>query len=215
MKTLIINAHPDFKNRDHYSTALEDYFTEKLSLEQVDTEVTVLNLYEEDLPRIDERTFAIYRKNATGEDLTAEEAAIFNRSRELLAQFKEHHRLVISSPLHNFNVTSRLKDYLDNIMVAREVYQYTEDGSEGLMTDDYKVLYLQSSGSIYTNDDRYTPLEFSTQYLEAMFTNIMGFEAFYVARAQGADLGNADRDAILAQGQAEIDAVFEVFYMSK
>ncbi len=34
------------------------------------------------------------------------------------------------------------------------------------MTDDYKVLLLQASGSIYTNQDRYTPLEFSRFYLE-------------------------------------------------
>ncbi|VED63897.1 NAD(P)H-dependent oxidoreductase [Staphylococcus delphini] len=35
------------------------------------------------------------------------------------------------SPLHNFNVTSRLKDYIDNILIARQTFKYTSDGSVG------------------------------------------------------------------------------------
>lgn len=42
-----------------------------------------------------------------------------------------HHRIVIISPLHNFNVTSRLKDYIDNILIARQTFKYTSDGSVG------------------------------------------------------------------------------------
>ena len=103
----------------------------------------------------------------------------------LLNQFKANHRIVILTPLHNFNITSRLKDYIDNIMIARETFKYTEDGSVGLMTDDYKALLLQASGGVYTNDDRYTPLEFSYYYLKEMFKEIMGFDEFYIARAQG------------------------------
>ena len=96
----------------------------------------------------------------------------------LLNQFKANHRIVILTPLHNFNITSRLKDYIDNIMIARETFKYTEDGSVGLMTDDYKALLLQASGGVYTNDDRYTPLEFSYYYLKEMFKEIMGFDEF-------------------------------------
>ncbi|RNM43564.1 FMN-dependent NADH-azoreductase, partial [Staphylococcus aureus] len=33
--------------------------------------------------------------------------------------------------LHNFNITSRLKDYIDNIMIARETFKYIEEGSVG------------------------------------------------------------------------------------
>lgn len=214
-KTLVINAHPDYKNRQHNSTRLEDYTVSKIQQDFPDTEITVLNLYEEMIPQINETTYEIYRKNAACIDLTEEEKAIFERSTALLKQFKEHHRIIISSPLHNFNITARLKDYLDNVMIAREVYRYTESGSVGLMTDDYKVLYLQSSGSIYTNQDRYTPLEFSTNYLREMFENIMAFDQFYVARAQGTDLLGADKEGIFAAAQAEVDGILEVFFTKK
>lgn len=97
-------------------------------------------------------------------------------------------------------------------MIAREVYRYTESGSVGLMTDDYRVLYLQSSGSIYTNQDRYTPLEFSTNYLREMFENIMAFDQFYVARAQGTDLLGADKEQIFTTAQEEVDSILDVFF---
>jgi FMN-dependent NADH-azoreductase len=90
-----------------------------------------------------------------------------------LTQFKDYHRIVISTPLHNFNITSRLKDYIDNILIARETFKYTESGSVGLMIDDYRLLLLQASGGVYTNKDRYTTLDFAPNYLKEMFTNIM------------------------------------------
>lgn len=214
-KTLVINAHPDYKNRQHNSIRLEDYTISKIQQDFPDTEVTVLNLYEELIPQINETTYDIYRKNAACIDLTEAEQAIFERSTALLQQFKAHHRIIISSPLHNFNITARLKDYLDNVMIAREVYRYTESGSVGLMTDDYKMLYLQSSGSIYTNQDRYTPLEFSTNYLREMFENIMAFDKFYVVRAQGTDLLGADKEQIFATAQEEINGILEVFFMKE
>ncbi|WP_310590940.1 NAD(P)H-dependent oxidoreductase [Streptococcus gallolyticus] len=52
------------------------------------------------------------------------------------------------SPLHNFNLTSRMKDYIDNILIARATFEYTENGSVGLMTDDCQVLWLLASGSM-------------------------------------------------------------------
>lgn len=213
-KTLIINAHPDYQNRQHHSTRLEDYTLAQIQEKFPGTEITILNLYQEDIPQIDETTYEIYRKNAACIDLSPEEKAIFQRSRALLEQFKDHHRIIITSPLHNFNITARLKDYLDNVMIAREVYRYTETGSEGLMTDDYKVLYLQSSGSIYTNQDRYTPLEFSHFYLKEMFENIMAFDAYYIARVQGTDILGADQEAIFAAAQAQVDAIIPEFYQS-
>ena len=213
-KTLIINAHPDYQNRQHHSTRLEDYTLSQIQEKFPGTEITILNLYQEDIPQIDETTYEIYRKNAACIDLSPEEKAIFQRSRALLEQFKDHHRIIITSPLHNFNITARLKDYLDNVMIACEVYRYTETGSEGLMTDDYKVLYLQSSGSIYTNQDRYTPLEFSHFYLKEMFENIMAFDAYYIARVQGTDILGADQEAIFAAAQAQVDAIIPEFYQS-
>jgi FMN-dependent NADH-azoreductase len=77
---------------------------------------------------------------------------------------------------------------MDNILIARETFKYTETGSVGLMVDDYKILFLQASGSIYTNDDRYSKMDFSYNYLKQMFEEIMGFSRLGIVRAQGTAL---------------------------
>ena len=98
-------------------------------------------------------------------------------------------------------------------MIARETFKYTEDGSVGLMTDDYKALLLQASGGVYTNDDRYTPLEFSYYYLKEMFKEIMGFDEFYIARAQGTSV--LPEDEILDLANKDLNNVFDAFYTQK
>ena len=194
-KTLIINAHPDYRNENSYSKKMQEMFERKFKLEYPNEDFDVLNLYEESIPRIEEDgLLTVWNKQLNNLELTAGEVAIAEKSEALLDQFISHHRIVIVSPLHNFNVTSRLKDYMDNILIARKTFRYTEWGSEGLMTDDYKVLLLQASGGIYTNNDRYTPLE------------------FYIARAQGTTVQPVNPEEILKRAEQEIVSIFDDFY---
>lgn len=79
------------------------------------------------MPRIEQnQLLKIWDKKAAGEKLSADELNIAQTSERLLKEFKEHHRLVIVTPLHNFNITSRLKDYIDNILIARETFKYLD-----------------------------------------------------------------------------------------
>ncbi|MFC6170920.1 FMN-dependent NADH-azoreductase [Loigolactobacillus jiayinensis] len=208
MQTLIINAQPDLSSADHFSTKLQELFLAKFTAQFPDDKPTILNLYDTQIPRIEAGQLLDVWNQA---DLATDTAALAQVSAELLAQFKAHHRIVIVSPLHNFNVTSRMKDYLDNILIARETFKYTAVGSVGLMTDDYKVLLLQASGSIYTNNDRYTSLDISRFYLQKMFEEIMGFDQFYIARAQGTATLAANQ--VLAAAAAELDQAFAQFYV--
>ncbi|ATC60983.1 FMN-dependent NADH-azoreductase [Lactococcus raffinolactis] len=101
---------------------------------------------------------------------------------------------------------------MDNILIANKTFRYTETGSEGLMTDNYKVLYLQSSGGIYTENDRYTPLEFSHYFLKEMFVNIMSFDNYYIVRAQGTNISPVDSQNIMNQVENDLSTIFEDFY---
>lgn len=213
METLIINAHPDFKNENTFSYKFKKLFLDKYEMAFPDGEPQVLNLYDMELPRIDEKQLLkVWEKQRLNMELLEDEAEIADASSMLLEQFKTAHRIVIVSPLHNFNITSRLKDYMDNIMIARETFKYTENGSVGLMTDNYKALLLQSSGTVYTNDDRYTPLEFSYHYLKNMFEEIMGFDALYIARAQGTAVLPAAE--VWEGANNDLNEVFSEFYSS-
>lgn len=211
MQTLIINAHPDFTHQESYSNKLQALFLKQFKERFPYEEPTILHLYGTEIPRIEkDQLLGIWDKQASEQSLTAAEEKIAAASSALLAQFKAHHRIVIVSPVHNFNVTSRMKDYIDNILIARETFKYTENGSVGLMTDDYRVLLLQASGSIFTNNDRYTPLEFSYYYLKEIFQNLMGFQQFHIVRAQGTAI--LEEETILTSAADDLSKAFDAFY---
>lgn len=213
MKTLIINAQPDFRNGDHYSIKLQQAFLQQFRETFPNQTVDMINLYDMKIPQLtNDELLGIWNKQAAHITLTDEELAIFKINQDLIHQFQAHHRIVIVSPLHNFNVTSKMKDYIDNILVAHETFKYTAEGSVGLMTDNYRVMLLQASGSIYTNNDRYTPLEFSRLYLQGIFQELMGFDKFSIVRAQGLQTNGVDVNEALQQAKADLKVAFTEFY---
>lgn len=80
------------------------------------------------------------------------------------------------------------------------------------MSNDRNLLIIQSSGSIYINNDRYSPLEFSYYYLKEMLENIMGFHETYIARSQGTTIQPIDEQQILSDAVNDLEDVFPKFY---
>ena len=211
MKTLIINAHPDYQNETTFSAKLQQLFLQQYQLMCPIEEVEVLNLYQTEIPRIETtQLLKIWEKESLQQEMTSEEQKIAQRSKALLTQFKAHQRIVFVTPMHNFNITSRLKDYMDNILIPLQTFKYTDTGSVGLMTNDYQALLLQASGSVYTNVDRYTALEFSYHYLKGMFEEIMGFDALHIVRAQGT--ATTDETTVMQQAADDLTTSLSIMY---
>ncbi|ARZ61221.1 MULTISPECIES: FMN-dependent NADH-azoreductase [Bacillus cereus group] len=184
-KTLIINAHPKVDDISSVSIKVFNHFLESYT-EFIPNNETIeqINLYDDVVPMIDKTVLSAWEKQGNGQKLTDEEQKVTERMSEILQQFKSANTYVIVLPLHNFNIPSKLKDYMDNIMIARETFKYTETGSVGLLKDGRRMLVIQASGGIYTNDDWYTDVEYSHKYLKAMF-NFLGIEDYQIVRAQG------------------------------
>ena len=184
-KTLIINAHPKVDDTSSVSIKVFKHFLESYK-ELISNNKTIeqINLYDDVVPMIDKTVLSAWEKQGNGQELTREEQKVTERMSEILQQFKSANTYVIVFPLHNFNIQSKLKDYMDNIMIARETFKYTETGSVGLLKDGRRMLVIQASGGIYTNDDWYTDVEYSHKYLKAMF-NFLGIEDYQIVRAQG------------------------------
>ena len=149
MNTLIINAQPDYKNDAHYSIQLMNHFIGLFKEKYPNDTLEIRNLAGEWIPRATmDELLTVRGKQIAKKPLTEQEEKVAQRTDELLNDFMSFHRIVIVMPLHNFNIPSILKDYMDNILVARKTFKYTPEGLAGLMTDDRRVLLLQASGSI-------------------------------------------------------------------
>ncbi|EJQ61333.1 FMN-dependent NADH-azoreductase [Bacillus mycoides] len=202
-KTLIINAHPkvddtssvSIKVLNHFLVSYKELIPNNETIEQI-------NLYDDVVPMIDKTVLSAWEKQGNGQKLTDEEQKVTERMSEILLQFKSANTYVIVLPLHNFNIPSKLKDYMDNIMIARETFKYTETGSVGLLKDGRRMLVIQASGGIYTNDDWYTEVEYSHKYLKAMF-NFLGIEDYQIVRAQGTAV--LDPNEVLQNAYKEVE----------
>lgn len=202
-KTLIINAHPkvddtssvSIKVLNHFLVSYKELIPNNETIEQI-------NLYDDVVPMIDKTVLSAWEKQGNGQKLTDEEQKVIERMSEILQQFKSANTYVIVLPLHNFNIPSKLKDYMDNIMIARETFKYTETGSVGLLKDGRRMLVIQASGGIYTNDDWYTEVEYSHKYLKAMF-NFLGIEDYQIVRAQGTAV--LDPNEVLQNAYKEVE----------
>ncbi|MED2933506.1 NAD(P)H-dependent oxidoreductase [Bacillus wiedmannii] len=202
-KTLIINAHPKVDDTSSISIKVLNHFLESYK-ELIPNNETIeqINLYDDVVPMIDKTVLSAWEKQGSGQKLTDEEQKVTERMSEILQQFKSANTYVIVLPLHNFNIPSKLKDYMDNIMIARETFKYTETGSVGLLKDGRRMLVIQASGGIYTNDDWYTEVEYSHKYLKAMF-NFLGIEDYQIVRAQGTAV--LDPNEVLQNAYKEVE----------
>lgn len=202
-KLLVINAHPEVDSTSSFSLNVFNYFLKIYKEKHSDDEVIEqINLYKDVVPMIDQTVLSAWGKLKTGQELTSGEQEVTERMSDVLKQFKSANKYVIVYPVHNFNVPSKLKDYMDNIMIARETFKYTETGSVGLLKDGRSMLVIQGSGAIYTNNDWYTEVEYSHKYLKSMF-NFFGIEDYQILRVQGTD--KLDRDEVLKKAYKEAE----------
>jgi len=205
-KLLVINAHPKVESDSSVSLLVLRHFLETYRKLNPEGPVEQIDLYRDQVPSIDRVFLSAQEKIKKNERLTEEEQLLTSRMSEILRQFKSAKKYVIAMPLHNFNVPSKLKDYIDNILIAKETFAYTDKGSVGLLNDGRNVLVIQSSDGIYTNQDWYTEVEYSHKFLKAMF-NFMGID-YQIIRAQGNYFLNRDEVLTKAFQEAEAAATF-------
>ncbi|ASV68560.1 MULTISPECIES: FMN-dependent NADH-azoreductase [Cytobacillus] len=204
-KLLIINAHPEVESTSSVSLNVLNHFKNVYKgLQSEDEVIEQIDLYSEEVPMINKIVLNAWAKLAKNQELTNEEKEVTNRMSAVLQQFKSANKYVIVLPLHNFNVPTKLKDYMDNILIAKETFKYTENGSIGLLNDGRSMLVIQGSGGIYTNNDWYTEVEYSHKYLKSMF-NFIGIEDYHMVRAQGTAL--LERETILENAYIEVEKI--------
>ncbi|MDQ0060529.1 FMN-dependent NADH-azoreductase [Paenibacillus harenae] len=206
-KLLVINAHPKVDADSSVSLMVLRHFLETYKKLNPDGPIEQIDLYREHVPCIDRDFLSAREKIKGGGHLTEEEQRLTSRMSEILKQFKSAKKYVIAMPLHNFNVPSKLKDYMDNILISKETFAYTDKGSVGLLNDGRNVLVIQASDGIYTNQDWYAEVEFSHKFLKSMF-NFMGVD-YQIIRAQGNYF--LKRDEVLAKAFQEVDTAAASF----
>lgn len=199
-KVLIINCHPQYQNNLSVTVQLKNFALEQL-LPNPNINTEILDLYAPDtfIPRLDEDMITAWAETS----ISPLQTTILDRQDMLIKQFVEADHVFIFSPLHNFNVTSRFKDYIDNLLIAKRTFRYTSNGSEGLLDNSKRIVYVQVSGSEYTQDMRYVQMDIAPYYVRTIF-NVMGISHLDLVRVQGTALSRNNKDELINKAKQDL-----------
>ena len=198
MKILQILAHPDYDNKNRISNLLAELGEEELRKKY--NNITTLNLYDPKcyIPVMDKHMF-----NYDGKELTRQEEVDKTRQEELLNIWKNSDYVFIYMPLHNFNVVSKFKDFIDNIVIVNETFKCEVETMVGLDNTNKQVTFIITSGGEFDSHIQYVNLDFAVQYVRGVFS-VIGIDKVKIIRSQGLDLVHNDKQAIVENTKEEL-----------
>lgn len=198
-KVLYINGNPQTEAQS-YSRRVGRYYLESIQAKESDVIIEEINLYEEQIPMIDQEILDAWNRLRNQEsfaDLTTSQQAKVKAMQGILTQFKEADEYVFVTPLWNFSVPPMMKAYVDNVMIAGETFKYTEAGPVGLLQDK-KAVIIQASGGVYIGNP--SAKEHGFSFLETVL-NFMGVE----------DVAYVPVEGIAIPGKSDAERLEEVY----
>lgn len=207
MKILQILCHPDYNNKKRVANILAKVGEDKLKQNGF-SDITTLNLYDPEcyIPTMDKYMFN-YQNVA---ELTEKEMRDKRRQRELLLGWKEAEAVFIYMPLHNFNVVSKFKDYIDNIVIVNETFKCEVETMIGLDNPNKQVTFVLTSGGEFDNHIQYVNLDFAVEFMRGILS-VLGVNNMKLLRVQGLDLVRNNKEEIVEKAEKELKEWIEEF----
>lgn len=206
MKILQIMCHPDYNGEHRVSNILAKIGEDKL-IEKGFSSIEKINLYDPSvhIPVMDKFMF-----NYEGEKLTEKVQNDKIKQKEILNQWKSADAVFIYMPLHNFNVVSKFKDYIDNIVIVNETFKCEEESLIGLDDSNKQITFVITSGGEFDKHIQYINLDFAVQYVRGIFS-VIGIDKVKVLRVEGLDLAFNNKEQLVKKAIFDLKEWIEEF----
>jgi FMN-dependent NADH-azoreductase len=144
-------------------------FVESYKQAHADDEVVTLNLFETPLPSFDGLAVQAKYTILHGKSHSEEEFRAWKNVEHVIAQFTSSDKYVLATPMWNFSIPYRLKQYIDILVQPGYTFSYSEDkGYEGLVTGK-PLLAVYARGGEYPAGSEAEAFDFQTKYVELIF----------------------------------------------
>ncbi|MEH2181619.1 FMN-dependent NADH-azoreductase [Nostoc sp.] len=182
--------------RSHSRTLSYEFITAWKTAHPQDT-VTYRDLGHHPVPHVDESWIAA--AYTPPEARTPELNEVLKTSDSLVDELLAADCYVFAIPMHNFNVPSTFKAYIDQIVRVRRTF--TMDG-KGLV-EGKKMLIITARGFSYQQDSKWATYDFQEPFLRAIF-GFIGITDIRFINAEGINLGEDSRTQSLARAGVAI-----------
>ncbi len=161
-------------------------FLDEYLRQNPDDEVHVLDLYRDNIQRIDADVLSGWGRMLKGESfasLTIDEQRKVGRIWKHADQFIAADKYVFVTPMYNLGFPAELKMYIDAVCVVGKTFVYTATGPVGLLKDQgRKCLHIHSSGGFHFGKKE----DHSVPYLKSIM-GFMGIDDFEAIVVEGVD----------------------------
>lgn len=173
--------------------------------QQPGLQVTYRDLAAVPPPQLTGEALSVMKFGQPAAGIAAQGQADLAQMEVLLQEFLASDVIVIGAPMYNFSIPSQLKTWIDALAQPGRTFAYTEQGPRGLASGK-RVVIASSRGNRYSQPPM-SAKDFQEPYLKAVL-GFMGITDIEVVRAEGVNLGPAQREAALADAHSGIAALF-------
>lgn len=172
---LYIQASP--RGARSKSIQAADAFVTAYAAKHPGDRIDTLNLFDEPLPVFDGTAAAAKFKIPNNQPATPEERQVWTDVEKVIERFKAADKVVLATPMWNFSIPYRLKQYIDIIVQPNYTFKTGENGYEGLVTGK-PLLGVYARGGAYPAGTPGEAYDLQTRYVELIF-GFMGFTVFH------------------------------------
>lgn len=170
----LLHIHASLRGAASYSLRTAEAFLESYRTSHPDDTIRTLDLATDPIPQFDALASAGKYRILHGQTHTEGEAQAWKAIEAAIEDFKKADKLVLSSPMWNFGVPYRLKQYFDVIVQPGYTFSFSPDtGYTGLVTGRPAKLILARGGE-YLPGSEAAALDFQRPYLECIL-RFIGF----------------------------------------
>lgn len=163
-KLLHIIATP--RGNDSRTLKVSHVFLEEIRKKYSGCQIDELNVFTENLPELTIKTINGKYVLLSGKDLSGELKRAWRDIESYINEFLSADGYLITTPMWNFNLPYRLKQYIDIIIQPKYLFRYAEKGPEGLVKNK-KMVIITSRGGDYSGEAK--SYDFQESYLRTIF----------------------------------------------
>jgi FMN-dependent NADH-azoreductase len=205
---LVIQASP--RGARSKSIQAADAFVNAYTAQHPDDRIDTINLFEAQLPVFDGTAAAAKFKIPNNQPATPEEKKVWSQVEAVIKRFKAADKYVLATPMWNFTIPYRLKQYIDIIVQPGYTFTVGQNGYEGLVTGK-PLLAVYARGGAYPKGTPGEAYDLQIRYVEQIF-GFIGFTTIHSLIVEPTlQEGEEGAQKALAAAVAQVDKLVKNF----
>lgn len=171
-----------------------------------DLNVSVYDVFEEDMPYLGQDLFNAFGKLQSGEELTDIESRLLAAKQKAMDALTAADTVVFAFPLWNLTIPAKLQTFIDYVYAAGFAFKYDAEGNMIQLMTDKKAILLNSRGGIYSTPEM-AGMDMSINYMRNVLSGIFGMEIVGEVIIEGHNAMPAKAQEIIAEGLERVERV--------